>query len=282
MGGAKKALKKVTTSVKKTIKDPTRILTKSIGAQAFDATGGKLLGTSTSGLLGVLGLTKAQAEAMGPEGLNEYAAKMGVDENGLTEVERRTGIIAPKYEGMRDAQGNLKAQFAYDPTKSEAFNKIKAEAMASPMESAWTKMQLEKQALEQSGARDQAAQNQAAGLAQAQSQLMRQGGLSSGARTRMAMQGARDIAKAQQEVARQGMQSRLGIGESAINRQTQALGNLSAAELEGQGKNLATLQGDVAQKGTFDINRYKDQMAAYGAERGANAQVTAAKSSKKK
>lgn len=281
MGGAKKAVKKATNSVKKTIKDPSRLITKAPTSQLWDKTAGRALGLTTGGVLTAAGLKKAPAD-MTPEELNDYQAKLGVDENGLTEVERRTGIIAPKYEGMRDAQGNLKSQFTYDPTKSEAFNKIRAEAMASPMESAWTKMQLDKQAFEQAGARDQAAQNQASALAQAQSQLMRQGGLSSGARTRMAMQGARDIARAQQEVARQGIQSRLGIGENAINRQTQALGNLSAAELEGQGRNLATLQGDVTQKGQFDINRYKDQMAAYGAERGANAQVTAAKSSKKK
>ncbi|MFN9975217.1 MAG: hypothetical protein ACK58T_35525 [Phycisphaerae bacterium] len=281
MGGAKKAIKKAGNSVKKTIKDPARIITKAPTSQLWDNTAGKLLGVTTGGILTAAGLKKAPQD-MSPEELNQYQAKLGVDENGLTEVERRTGILAPKYEGMRDAQGNLKSQFAYDPGKSEAFSKLRTEAMADPMESAWTKMQLSKQELEQSGARDQAAKSQAQGLAQAQSNLMRQGGLGSGARTRMAMQGARDLARAQQDVARQGMQSRLGINESAINRQATALGNISATELEGQGKNLGTLQSDVAQKGQFDINRYKDQMAAYGAERGANAQVTAAKSSKKK
>lgn len=281
MGGLKKFVKKAAGSVKKTFKDPARIITKAPVSQVWDKTAGKALGITTGGIMQAVGLQKAPKD-MSPEELNQYQAKLGVDENGLTEVERRTGIIAPKYEGMRDASGNLKSQFAYDPAKSEAFSKLRTEAMADPMESAWTKMQLSKQELEQGGARDQAAKSQAQGLAQAQSNLMRQGGLNSGARTRMAMQGARDLARAQQDVARQGIQSRLGIGENAINRQATALGNISATELEGQGKNLSTLQGDVSQKGTFDINRYKDQMAAYGAERGANAQVTAAKSSKKK
>ena len=192
------------------------------------------------------------------------------------------GTAGPERESLRDETGALKKEFTYDPTKSAAFGKLQEQAMAAPGESPWAKMQLQKQGLEQAGAAESAAKASASGLAQAQGNLMRQGGLGGGARTRMAMQGARDLSGAQQGVNMAGMKDRLGIQGQDIDRQQSALGNISATELEGQGKNLGTLMGDVTNKGLFDMEKYKKQMEVLAAGRTADAQTNAANNSGKK
>jgi hypothetical protein len=185
-------------------------------------------------------------------------------------------------ESLRGQDGALKDQYKYDPTKSGAFGALKEQAMAAPGESPWAKMQLQKQGMEEMGAREGAGRAQSTALAEAQGQLMRTGGLGSGARTRMAMQSARDGARAQQDVARQGIASRLGIQEQDIGRQKELLGNVSGVELEGQNKNLGTLMGDVTNQGLFDLDKYKSQMAEWGAGKTANAQIAAANRPSKK
>lgn len=197
-------------------------------------------------------------------------------------IEKRYGIERPQYESLRDESGALKSQFAYDPSKSAAFSKLREQAMAQPGDSPWAKMQLEKQGLEQSGARDQAAQSALQGVAQQQSNLARFGGISGGARERLAASGARGLARSQQDVARQGMMDRLGITEQDIGRQQSALGAVGQEELTGQAKNIGALTGDVSGKSSFDMERYKEQMQAMAADKTANAQRAAAQAAKPK
>lgn len=194
----------------------------------------------------------------------------------LSDMERRAGVSTPEYAGLTDETGALKSQYSYDPTKSAAFTKMREQAMAAPGESPWAKMQLEKQGLEQAGQFDNAARSTANAVAQQQSNLARFGGLSGGARERMATTGMRDLARSNQDVARQGMMSRLGIQESDIGRQQDMLGRVGTTELEAQGKNIAALTGDVQGRGAFDMERYRQQMAAYGAEQTARGQERAA------
>lgn len=191
--------------------------------------------------------------------------------------ERAAGVVAPGYEGVRDIKtGELLDQYKSDPYAGEALQKLKGEAFADPGESPWAKMQMAQQQQQESQGKDQAAASQAQAMAQAQANLMRQGGLSGGARLRMAAQGAKDLARAQQGVAQQGINQRLGIGEKAIDRQTNLLGQFGSAEQAANEKNIGRVTDDVTKGSMFDLERYKQQMAAYGAKQSADAQRAAA------
>lgn len=253
MGGAKKAIGNVV----KTVTNPKNVIAGAI-----------------SPVLGTYNLAK---NSLGGQHTVKVA-QPGSATVQPTAIEARSGIKAPAYSGLTDSAGNLQDRYKYDPTKSAAFVKMQEQAMAAPGESPWAKVQMQQQALEQSGAQDMAARTQAQALAQAQSGLARFGGLSGGARTRLAMQGQKDLLGAQQNVANQGLQSRLGITGQDIGRQQDLLGKVGTTELEGQGQNLNALTGDVKNKAAFDAERYAQQMAAYGAEQTARGQVAAAKS----
>jgi len=200
-----------------------------------------------------------------------------------SEIEKRSMIKAPTYESLRDPEtGELQSQYAYDPSKSEAYGVLRDQAMAAPGESPWAKMQMEKQQLSEQGALDNTATSSAQAVAQAQSNLARMGGLGGGARTRLASQGAKDSMLAQQGTRRAGIEQRLGIGEADIGRQQDMLGRLADEQLGGQKLNLGSLTGDVKDQAKFDLNRYEQQMGAWGAEQTANAQRAAAKKGGKK
>lgn len=262
MSGAKKQLKRTVKDVSKGAKKVTKLPTTVLGAQ---------VGALTSAIQ-----AEKQKKATNPTVSTQIA------NNQLSAIEKRAGVTPPQYESLRDPlTGQLKSDFTYDPTKSGAFSELQKQAMAAPGESPWAKMQMQKQALEEQGLMDQTATAGAAGLAQAQSQLMRQGGLGSGARTRIASQGAKDMMLAQQQARRAGISDRLGIGESDINRQADLLGRVSGTELEGQGRNLQSTLGDVQGKQGFDMERYAQQMGAYGAEQTARGQERAAKQANK-
>lgn len=189
--------------------------------------------------------------------------------------ERQAGITPPGYEGLRDINTReLLDVYKSDPYAGEALQKLKEQAFAEG-DSPWAKLQLESQGLEESRARDQAARSQAQGLAQAQANLMRQGGLSSGARERMAQTGARDLMFAQQGVAGQGMADRLGIQQQDLGRKTDLLKRFGDAESAARESNIGRTIGDVEKSGLFDVERYKQQMAAYGAKQSADAQRSA-------
>lgn len=257
MGGAKKALER---GVRNVVRNPIKAAT--FGVAAPMASAGQVL-------LGMAGEEPKKRRAAAPK-----AAKT---------IEERSGIKAPEFRGITDESGRqLLPEFMYDPTKSAAFRRLQEQAMAQPGESPWAKMQTERQALEQAQAADIAGRQQAQALAQAQSGLARMGGLSAGARERMALEGQRGLARAQQDVARQGMLSRLGITESDIARQQQALSGVGTTELQGQAQNLQALLGDVGSRRQFEAERYGQQMAAYGAEQTARGQEKAAKSARKK
>ena len=190
--------------------------------------------------------------------------------------ERAAGVSVPGYEGVRDVMtGDLLDQYRSDPYQGEALQKLKEQAFAEG-DSPWAKMQLEKQGLEEGDLRDQASKSQAQAMAQAQSQMMRQGGLSGGARERMASQGAKDMMLARQGAARQGMMDRLNIQDQDMGRKTDLLKSFGDAESASNQQNIARTMGDVEKSTMFDLERYKQQMAAYGAKESAEAQRAAA------
>lgn len=288
MGGAVRAVRNVASGAVNTVKNTAgSIAHGDVGGAIGNAVGGGL--GIVGGALDPLGLMPGQDQQQkSPEQVSAeqqaartFDPKTGLNAFGQSRIEYQSGINAPKYTGVRDANGNLQDQFKYDPNKSEAFSALKAQAMATPGDSPWAKMQLAQQGVEQGAAADTAAKTQAQQMAQAQGLLMRQGGLGGGARVRMAEQAAKQGALAQQDVARQGMLSRLGIQGQDIDRTQNLLGNISSTELQGQGQNLAALTGDVSNKAQFDAKRYADQMAAYGASKTAEGQRAAANSGKK-
>lgn len=257
-------------STVKTIKNPKRALYKEPVTEFLDEKWGNRMGIGIHALVDPKTVKKEG-------GVGSYGGDIS-----LSEAEKRAGANL-QFEQLRDpSTGKLRQEFQLDPTKSEAFLKLREQAMAAPGQSPWAKMQMEKQAMEESGGRDLAAKQQAQAMGQAQASLMRFGGMGGGARTSMARAGARDLMSAQQDVARQGMLARLGIGEQDIARQQDALGKVSATELDAQGRNIAQMTGDVQAKRDFDLERYKQQMAAYGASRSARAQEVSAQKSGKK
>jgi len=195
--------------------------------------------------------------------------------------EKQAGITPVGYEGVRNREtGQLLDQFKTDPYAGEALQALKQQAFAEG-DSPWARMQLQKQQMEQTQAGNDAAAAQAQGLAQAQSSLMRQGGLSSGARTSLAKQGARDLMMARQGVASQGAAGRLDIQSQDLNRKQDLLGKFGTAETQSSAANREALTGDITRRGLFDMERYKQQMSAFGAAQGADAQRAAAKKGKK-
>lgn len=195
--------------------------------------------------------------------------------------EKKAGVKSPDYRGVVDVRtGELIDKYKMDPYQGEAMKALKEQAFAQG-DSPWAKMQLQKQQMEELQGKEGAGRAQNRALAEAQGQLLRTGGVSSGARARMAMQSAKDAARAQQEVARGGMAARLGIGQQDLDRKQGLLQKFGDVETASQQANIGQLTGDINRKAMFDMERYKQQMQAYGAQQAANAQASAGGGGKK-
>lgn len=209
---------------------------------------------------------------------NELEKKLG---RPISAVERQSGVLAPQYEALRDAKsGELKSSFKYDPMQSEAFKQLREQALSTGP-SAWAQMQTQKQGMEEQNQRDMAAKSNMQAMNQANAMLARSGGLSSGAAGLQARAGARNALMANQDVTRQGMADRLGISMADEQRRQDSLKGVGEAELSGQRLNLQTMLGDVQSQRDFDLSRYQQQMAAWGSDKTANAQMAASRRGKK-
>lgn len=169
------------------------------------------------------------------------------------------------------ATGMLKAPYTFDPTKSEAYGKIRERAMGTGP-SAWANLMTQKLGVEQAGLQDRAAQQQAGAQAGAQSQLAMRGGLGGGARTRLAAQGARDLMMAGQGIARQGAQGRMNILTQDEAERQNLLGKVADTELQTQKGNIASALDEQRRTEAAKQAKYQEQMKSWGAER--QAQVT--------
>lgn len=195
-------------------------------------------------------------------------------------MSKGANILSPQFESYRDSSGQLKDMYKYDPTKSEAFSQLRSQALSTGP-SAWAGLQTQKQKLEQQDLADQANKQGLQAMNQANSMLARTGGLSSGAAGLAARANARNMMLQNQQISRGGMQDRLGISQADEDRRQQLLGKVADTETAGQQYNLQNLMGDVNRKSDFDLNRYKEQMAAMGAEKSAAAQSAAAAQTRK-
>ena len=247
-------VKKLTRSIKKTIKNPMRIVTKNP--------------------LGPIGGVKMGSQLLtGKQPTTGMGGGFGGSVKGS--IEDRSGILRPEYASLRGEDGALKEEFKLDPYKSGMMQKLKAEAEGTGL-SPWAQMQMDKQGLEEQNQLGAAQKSQQQALAQAQANMMRLGGMGGGARERMAGMGARDLMMANQGVARQGMMDRMGIQSGDLKRKQDLTGQLAKGELAAQEANLQSLTGDVRGQGDFDMGRYQEQMRAWAAEKGAQAQQAAA------
>lgn len=160
------------------------------------------------------GKLNSKYQVKGPEDAKAYdvqiAGKGGLDARQASA--KNVGVDDVKYGGdvntgknFNAAQGNINA------LQSRAFG-----TDTSP----WAQKLYDQQALQQSGALDQASADSRASYNQAANDMAMQGGLEGGSRERLARAGAKDSLTARQGVFRQGQEDKLGIG---INDEAQRM-----------------------------------------------------------
>lgn len=188
-----------------------------------------------------------------------------------SEAERRAGVTPPRYEGSRDVKtGELIDPFKVDAYGGEALQALKEQAFAEGL-SPWAQAQLQSQQMAEQDARGQAGRQQMQAMSAAQGQLARSGGMTGGAAALLARQGARDLMGANQDISRQGMGQRLGIEQQDIDRKNQLLGKFGDLETQANTQNLQTTESDINRRAMFDMERYRQQMQAWGAKESAAA-----------
>lgn len=227
----------------------------------------KALGPTGQALVDPLGIWNDQSGG-GPGA--DYSPWMGVGG-----IEGAAGAKYPTFQSIRDEKGNLLPQYQLTPDQAgPAATKLSQEALSQgPTDWAKALNAQEQQAETLQGSRA-GAQSQAAEQG-ALADIARTGGVSTGARTSIARSGARDLLNAKQNVAGQGAQTRLGITSQDQALKQGLLGTEAGAEQEAQKGNIGNTLGDIQSQRGFDVNRYNQIMAAYGANQAANAQARA-------
>lgn len=171
-----------------------------------------------------------------------------------------------------------------------ALNKFTSEAMRTGP-SPWATMAKGEQTQAEKTQRDQAAAQDAGGVAQAQASLAQSGGLTSGARERVAAGGARNALDTQQGIQTAGNENRLQIGmndeQNRINELSQVPGMqeaalqipLQKAQLQGQANqfDIGQTTGQAANQNAYNMGQFtlSNQLGAANAQ--ANATAAAGK-----
>lgn len=191
--------------------------------------------------------------------------------------------IAPEWTSLVDDEsGQLLEQYRLaelDPTKWDAYQMIRSENLrGAGVPSAWSKMQMEKQAVEEATAKDAAARQAMSGNAQAMAQLQMRGGMGAGANTSLAKDMQRQLLAQRQGVNKQGMLSRLNIGTQDEEMRQKGLAQLTGYEMDigkqnkaVQQYNLQNLLKEAEGQRAWDQEQYKEKMKAWAAEKEAAA-----------
>lgn len=156
-------------------------------------------------------------------------------------------VEPPKRAPTLDAQGNL-------------LNKYKLDVTSDRPESAWLRMQLQRQGLEEQRGLGLADKDAAINRANVMSSAAQLGGASSGAAERLGSRFAKDAALQQQDIRSQGAWGRLGLRESDLQRQ-----------IGGDQYNIQQALGQVQQAYGADSDTFNTLAQAYSAEQLANA-----------
>lgn len=150
--------------------------------------------------------------------------------------------------------------------------------------SPWLNMQLQKQGMEQQQALGHVGAQTNAATANARAGLAMRGGLSGGAAERLARGGATDMNAARQGIMQQGNQNRLNLGIQDETNKNQLLGQAVGANQAQNAQNIGigqfNAQNTLAENNAnnaFDMNKYSEQMKAYGAGKSANAMANSGK-----
>ena len=215
-------------------------------------------------------------------------ADLAQKEHNYMQGRNEYGIIRPEYQGVTDANGQLKSQFQYTPGtaslnfNSAALDRMNQEAARGPGEdSQWRKLQQQNINRQAADVNANLARQQEAALDQ---QAMR-GGISSGAAERMAQNSVGQALKAQQNVYGMGLQADMTDEQNrlnAINAANQANMNFSQMQLgadqfntqlqnQAQQRNIDLLTKDVGARQDFDMAKYKEDMGVEAAKRTAAA-----------
>lgn len=191
--------------------------------------------------------------------------------------------IAPEWVSlMNEDTGTLLDQYKIselDPTQWEAYQRMRQEGLRGPdQQSAWAKIQTQRQAAEEAAARDAAAKQALSGTAQAQSQLAMRGGLGSGAQTSLARDMQRNLLSQRQGVQRQGIGARLDIAKQDEEARQRSLGALTGYEMDigkankqVQQYNLNNLLKEAEGRRAWEQQQYSEKMKAWAAEKEAQA-----------
>lgn len=151
--------------------------------------------------------------------------------------------------------------------------------------SAWSRLAMGRQNMEEANARDSATRQISGKRAEAFSNLAQRGGLDSGARERVARGAMKDSLDMQQDISRQGSLNRLQIESNDEQNRVQQLGMLPGMEVQalqpalekaklmGQARQLdiTNQMNDKKYSNDFDMQAYQEQMKRWGAERTAQA-----------
>lgn len=187
--------------------------------------------------------------------------------------------IAPGWTSLTDDQsGLLLDQYKLselDPTQWDAYQQLKKENMRAPgTQSAWTQIQLQKQAAEEAAAKDAAAKQGMSANSQAMAQLQMRGGMGSGASTSLARDMQRNLLAQRQGVQRQGITARLGISTADEEARQKGLGQLTGYEMDigKQNKNiqqynLGNLLKEAEGQRAWQQQQYSEKMKAWAAEK---------------
>lgn len=224
-----------------------------------------------------------------PESIAAEAELAALDARISQAQQRQSGqnadgsAIAPTWTSLVDDQsGQLLDQYKLselDPTQWQAYQQLRNENLRSAgTPSAWANMQMQKQAAEESGAKDAAAKQAMSGNAQAMAQLQMRGGLGGGANVSLAKDMQRQLLAQRQGVNKQGMLSRLNIGTQDEEMRQKGLSQLTGYEMDVgkanknvQQYNIGNLLKEAEGQRAWDQDQYKEKMKAWAAEKEAAA-----------
>lgn len=282
-------LSKIVDTGKKTvgglIKDPVGTIGKTAAQTAALSTGGILAPLLAPGVFQGSPL----GDLLGSAGFAGTQPKKAVNYG--------TALPTPVLEKYLSSQGspltgrvsNLSGQL-----DESGINAIKGKALQQGP-SAWMRMALDKQGVEQRGLMNSAAQNAASGNAAARASLAMRGGLGGGAAERLASNTGNDLALARQGVLQQGALQRSDIGLADEANKMDLLKQLPGAQLgaaqyktgvdqSNMQKNLSTGQFDIQNainnlnnQNEFNKFKYGEQMKVKGAGMSAQAMENAGK-----
>lgn len=205
--------------------------------------------------------------------------------------------LAPEYSPSYDKNtmsmtGELDSRLAANKLDNRGLDKFRGEAMRDGP-SAWAGLanaQQDKYAIDGANKASAAAAGQTAG---AQSNLAMRGGINSGARERVQAAGAQNALNMGQDVRNQAANNKLQIGINDEQNRITQLGQLPNMDIAAHGAGLQDINawgqgkqfdihnqiGEGNAKNLFNSQRYKDQMAAWGAGKTADATAASGKKS---